>query len=356
MIVNRHHLTLEMEIVKWMLLTGLAIIAALALVTVLAAEPIVGPAVVDPMDEPALLPAEIDQLAKPMLPYPQAYFPEDELALDLPPAALAARVWTLLETQRAGLAREALAGWREIRLPGDADAWREVAMAAANMNRGNFERAARHLENARGYENAQAVVAYYTGVLRLEQAAAAAKAPEAPADGLMRMVAYGALEPADLLQPTQPPQGALGATILRVLARRQLEMAIARACEIRLDERLVMTEPGLEEEFVAPRVGDLLVAIGAVNFVGQAHHMLFALELDRGQLREAEDHLDQAVATGIAPLYGYGDLAEAYRALDEPADALRATEKDLASNYPLLWEAGREMKATLDRLWEGWVW
>jgi hypothetical protein len=62
------------------------------------------------------------------------------------------------------------------------------------------------------------------------------------------------------------------------------------------------------------------------------------------------------VATGIAPLFGYGDLAEAYVALEQPADALRATQKDMAANYPLLWEAGREMKAALQQVWEGWVW
>lgn len=341
MIVTRHRHALEVDLVKWLLLITFAIIAALALVTALAAaEPMI-----DPMAEPARLPADVEQLARPMaVPGPKAYFPEDEFVLDLPPAALAARVWALMETQRAGLARQALAGWREIRLPGDAEAWREVAMAAANMTCGNFDRAAMHLDNARTYENAQAVVAYYTGVLRLEQAAAAARVPDAGADGVLRMVAY------------DPMQGTLGQTVLRVLARRQLEMAIARACEIRLDERLVMAEPGLEEEFVVPRVGDLLVALDANNFVGQAHHLLFALELDRGQLNQAEDHLDQAVATGIAPLFGYADLAEAYQALDQPVDALRATQKDLAANYPLLWEAGRDMKATLERIWEGWVW
>jgi len=341
MIVNRHHLTLEMEVVKWLLLVAFAIIVALALATALAAaEPML-----DPMGEPARLPADVQLLARPMdAPPAKAIFPEDEFAYDLPPAALAARVWTILETQRAGLARQALAGWREIRLPGDADAWREVAMAAGNLTCGKLDRAAMHLDNARQYDNAQAVVAYYTGILRLEQAAAAARVPDEATDGMLRMVAY------------DPMPGTLGQTVLRVLARRQLEMAIARAAEVRLDERLVMAEPGLEEEFVVPRVGDLLVALEANNFAGKAHHLLFAMELDRGQLRQAEEHLDQAVATGIAPLFGYGDLAEAYLALEQPADALRATQKDMAANYPLLWEAGREMKATLERMWDGWDW
>jgi hypothetical protein len=341
MILTRHHLTLEMEIVKWLLLIAFAVIVALAMATALAA----GEPMTDPMGEPARLPAEMDMLAKPMdAPPHKAYFPEDEPVYELPPAALAARVWTILETQRAGMAREALAGWREIRLPGDADAWRHVAMAAAHLTCGKLDRAAGNLDNAREYENAQAVVAFYTGLLRLEQAAAAARVPDEATEGMLRMVAY------------DPTQGTLGQTVLRVLARRQLEMAITRAGEIRLDERLVIGEPGIEEAIVVPRVGDLLVALDAMNFVGKAHHTLFALELDRGQLRQAEEHLDQAVATGIAPLFGYGDLAEAYLALEQPTDAMRATQKDMAANYPLLWEAGQEMQAALQRVWEGWVW
>jgi hypothetical protein len=341
MIVTRHRLTLEMEVMKWLLLVAFAIIAALAMATALAAaEPMM-----NPMDEPARLPADVEMLATPMNAAPaRPFFPEGEPVFDLPPAALAARVWMILETQRAGQAREALAGWREIRLPGQAEAWREVAMAAANLTAGKLDRAAMHLDNAREYENAQAVVAYYTGILRLEQAAAEARVPDEATDATMRLVAY------------EPMQGTVAQTVLRVLARRQFELAIARAGEIRLDERLVIGEPGMEEEFVVPRVGDLLVALEANNFVGKAHHMLFAMEMDRGQLRQAEEHLDQAVATGITPLFGYGDLAEGYLALERPADALRVTQKDMAANYPLLWEAGQEMKAALEQVWEGWVW
>jgi hypothetical protein len=341
MIVTRHHLTLEMEVVKWLLLVAFAIIAALALATALAAaEPMM-----NPMDEPARLPADVEKLATPMEVAPaRPFFPEENPVYDLPPAALAARVWMILETQRGGRVREALAGWREIRLPGRAEAWREVAMAAANLTVGNLDRAAMHLDNAREYDNAQAVVAYYTGLLRLEQAAAAVQVPDEATDGMLRMVAY------------DPMQGTLGQTVLRVLARRQLEMAIFQAGEVRLDERLVTGEPGMEEGFVVPRVGDLLVALEANNFAGKAHHLLFGMEMDRGLLRQAEEHLDQAVATGIAPLFGYGDLAEGYLALEQTDDALRVTQKDMAANYPLLWEAGQEMKAALKQVWEGWVW
>jgi hypothetical protein len=138
-------------------------------------------------------------------------------------------------------------------------------------------------------------------------------------------------------------------------ARQELLMAIARADMVWLDERLV-TGDRVEQEMVVPRVGDVLVALGADNFVGQAHHLLFGVELDLGATMAAEEHLDRAVATGIAPLLGYEELAEAYLEQDQPADALRATRKDIAANYPQLWQAGQEMKAALEKMREGFVW
>jgi hypothetical protein len=112
----------------------------------------------------------------------------------------------------------------------------------------------------------------------------------------------------------------------------------------------------MEEQMVVPRVGDLLIALEADNFVGKAHHVLFGLEMDRGLLTEAETHLDMAVATGIAPLYGYEDLAEAYLTQGNEPAALRAGAKDMQANYPLLWKAGQETNEAIGRMWEGWVW
>jgi hypothetical protein len=341
MITNRHHLALEMEFVKWFLLITFATIMALALATALAAGDRDQPAVMPP----GQLPADMARLAKPLQDAPvRPYFPEDEPVIELPPHALAARVWIILEMQRAGLTAEALAAWREIRLPGQAEAWREVAMAAANLTLGRLERAGMNLDRAREYEHAQAVVAYYTGILRLEQATAAARVPDGLDPGHLRMVAY------------DPVQGPVGRVVLRALARKQLELAIGRANEILLDERLVTGPPGMEETVLAPCVGDLLVALEANNFVGKAHHLLFGLDLDRGDLRQAEEHLDLAVATGIAPLYGYADLAETYTAQEQPADAVRAAGKDIAVNHPVLREAGRECRELLEQVWYGWVW
>jgi hypothetical protein len=63
---------------------------------------------------------------------------------------------------------------------------------------------------------------------------------------------------------------------------------------------------------------------------------LFGLHLDRGELLAAELELDAAVATGIAPLYGYQDLAEAYVTVNQPEVLTRLLQKDLDATTPWL--------------------
>jgi hypothetical protein len=339
MITSRQQISLELEVVKWLLLVALAIALVMALATALAAaEPMIG-------IEPARLPEDMGRLARPLETAPiRPYFPEEGPEIQLPAAEVAARLWMVLEHQRAGCVAEALAGWGQIRLSGTREVWRKTAMGAAYLGAGDVDRAALQLDAARQIAPAHPVVAYYTGILRLEQAARAARVPDEMSGGNERMVAH------------VPLLGRQARTTFNMLARQELELAIAGAGDVRLDEPLVTNGRELEEQIVVPRVGDLLVALGADNFVGRAHHLLFGLALDEGELRVAELHLDQAVATGIAPLFGYEDLAEAYLSEQRPTDALRAAGKYLAANYPLLWKIGQEAKATMDRPWSGWLW
>ena len=342
MIATRHHLPLAVELVKWLLLMAAAVALVAALATAVAA---------DPMTEPARLPDDMGLLARPMEVQPiKPFFPEETPVTDMPAEQAAATVWMILEAQRAGRTTEALEGWQTIRLTAETEVWREVALAAANLGARNLTAAERHLDQARYLAPDQAVVAYYTGLLRLEQAAAAVQVPDELTDGDLRFVAQVAA-PAVV-----PARGIMAGVLLKALARTELHMAIARAAEVPLDQRLIAGDANLEERIVVPRVGDLLVALEADNFVGQGHHLLFGLEMERGQLAGAEEHLDQAVATGIAPLYGYEDLAEAYLAQGQEAAALRAGRKDMQANYPLLWQAGQEMREAVERVWEGWVW
>lgn len=339
MITNRH-MTVEVELIRWMLLVVAALAIVLAIATALAAA--------DPMMEPRLLPDDMGQLAKPMVvpdtaePLVRPFFPEVPPARAFPPAEAAARLWMTLQNHQAGQTGLALAGWEQLRLPQETAHWREIAIAAALLQTGDLKQAAVHLDLARNLAPDQAVVAYYTGILRLEQAAVAARVPDGYDTGKLRMVAYTPME---------------DKAVYEMIARTELEMAIIKAAEIRLDQPLLMLEPGEEEAVVIPRVGDLLVALGADNFVGKAHHLLFGLCFDRAELVTAEIHLDEAVATGIAPLYAYQDLGETYLAVERPADALRVAEKDIKANHPWARAAWDRLNEITYQTVKGmWVW
>jgi hypothetical protein len=179
------------------------------------------------------------------------------------------------------------------------------------------------------------------GLLRLEQRAAVGRVPDM-LDRNLRLVAYTPME---------------DRAALEMLAIRELEDAIYRAVAIRPDERLLATDMNMEEAFIVPCVGDLLTAIGADNFAGKAHNLLFGLHLDRGELLAAELHLDAAVATGVAALYGYQDLAEAYVNLDQPQVLARLMRKDLQANEPQLVAAyNRLMQWQRETFADPWLW
>jgi len=257
----------------------------------------------------------------------------------LPPAEAAARLWTILENHRADRHREALNDWFEMGLPQEAAHWREIAIGVSYLELGDLNRAALHLEAADHLVPGHAVVAYFTGLLRLEQAVDVSRVP----DGRRR---------SDLLVSYTPTEDR---ALYRMLASGQLELAIARAPEVRLDEPLVPADRPIDEEFVSPTVGEFLKAIGANNFVGKAHHVLFGLRLDDGELAIAENHLDRAAETGIAVLHGYRDLAERYLIAEEHRDVVRVCLKDFELNYPA---ANRAMKwlFKLNGPAGGWVW
>jgi tetratricopeptide (TPR) repeat protein len=276
-------MTLEWEFVRWMLL----MIAAVALVLAVAAA--LGAA--DPLTAPQLLPNDMGVLARPMTPVaPRPFFPEGPPIRELPPAEAAEVLWQTLQHHRAGCVGEALAGWERLQLAEGAEHWRVLARGAAFLQAGDLKQAADHLLAARRIVPGHPLAAYLMGILRLEQAQAAERLPDALPRDFQRLVAY-------------TPQGE--GTALRMLAMEELNQAIATAHTIRLDQRLLAMDPRNEEAIVAPTVRDLLVALGADNFTGKAHHMLFALHLDAGDLADAEFHLDRAADTGLAVLYRY---------------------------------------------------
>lgn len=165
--ITTRRMPLEVELVHWLLLA----IAAIALV--LAAATLVTAA--DPMMEPRLLPDDMGKIAQPMVrtDAPQAFFPELPPPRDFPPAGAAARLWNVLEQHRTGRMADALTDWEELRLPPETAYWREIGRGAAYLRAGQIEHAAVHLDAARQMAPDHAVVAYYRGILNLEQAAAA---------------------------------------------------------------------------------------------------------------------------------------------------------------------------------------
>ena len=184
------------------------------------------------------------------------------------------------------------------------------------------------------------VVAYFMGIVHLEQAAVADRIPHRANDANVRLVAFGPMEDKAMYE---------------MLAMNELRHAIARATDVRLDERLLETDVLMEETVDAPQVRDLLASLGADNFVGKAHHLLFALHLERGELVEAELNLDAAAATGLATLYGYQDLAETYLQTNRQVDAIRVLNKDLEANHAGVLRA-YEWIAQMMKTNVAWVW
>jgi tetratricopeptide (TPR) repeat protein len=320
--ITTRRMSLELEFVRWLLLVIAAIALLLAIATAVAAA--------KPVSEPRLLPANAAQIAKPMGEEMLApFFPEYPPGRVLPLSEAAARLWMTLESHRAGCTAEAVAGWEQIRLPGETAHWREVGLAAAYLQAGDLRRAELYLDRARQLAPDNAVVAYFTGLLYLEKAAAWQRVPDGLPRSSERLVAF--VTPADdRLQ-------------LQLLAAVELRRAIATAAEVRLDEWLLLPDPEVNESIFVPRVGDLLVALGADNFLGKAHHLLFGLYLRGGELAVAEQHLDQAAATGIATLYGYRDLAEMCLEQGEYAALPRLAAKELRANHPEIARLGRRL-------------
>ena len=301
----------ETEFVHWVLLAILAWALVLIAASVIAAA--------DPMAEPNPLPSDMMDVAvpMPMVETQKPYYPEPMPDYGMTAAEQAAQMWQTLEEARAGRSVNAIAGWERCELPDQTAHWKLVALGAAYLQAGDLRAAEVQLEAAQRLAPANAVVSYFMGVLRLEQAAAEMQAPEGRNARMMV-----AIEPARQR------------ATLKNEAIEHLHRAIAGAEMVRMDERLMAATMETEAVVPVPTVGDLLAAIGADNFVGKAHMMLFGIYLDRGELLAAEGQLDAAVAKGLAPLYGYQDLAEMFLVFDHPADAGRVAAKDLRINHP----------------------
>jgi len=143
--------------------------------------------------------------------------------------------------------------------------------------------------------------------------------------------------------------------LYEALAIVELQLAIMHSVNVRLDERLVAVDPR-KEAIMVPTAGDLVSALGADNFAGKAHHLLFGLLLDRSEPAAAEFHLDQAAASGIAVLYGYRDLTDSYLQAGRHWDAIRVCKKDVQFNHPWVGQISQWLQNMPERASGGWVW
>ena len=293
----------EVELMKWAVIILWAIaLAAIMLVRTAGGDEL------KPAQEPGRLPADMGSIAKALAqPAVTPYFPENPPQAIVVDPCLTDELWGLVRQHEEGKVAAAMAGWKEIALPAKGEVWRHIAFGIGELQLGNLERADYEFDVARDYGPRHPLVAYYRGILRMEQAREQGLR-DAEKIAVIRLVVYRN----DEVVPATRGMYQLAAMV-------EFKDALARAEELNLAEPLV-AEAGEE----GPTVGDFLNAVGAVNYVGQTHNMLAVLYLDRGLLTDAEEQFDAAAATGIEIPFGYRDLGQAFEEVGENGDAVRA--------------------------------
>ena len=305
----------ERETSRWLPLAALALLLVLAMV----GRTLGGP--FKATDPPGLLPTNAAEEARPMNAISRDLDSRITARSDTPRAAdVGDALWKILEYHGADDPQRALDGWREICLPETIVTWRHVAMAVAELKQGHLDAASDHLSTARDAGPDNAVVHYYTGLLRLMQAEYQPDWNDAEADTGTRFVAY---------RPQQVVPNS--ASMYRLVGAMHLERAIELADRVPLDQivaptgwTMVMATP--------PTVGDLLTALGAERFEASSHNVLGGVYFERGAWERAEGHMDSATDGGADVMNGYRDLARQYEQDGRYLDAARAYAKEMREN------------------------
>lgn len=329
------HLSVETELIHWILLILAAIAILLAIATALAA---------DPMAASTALPADAgleagalsgDRIERP-------YFPESPPQSQQTAVETAGMLWMTMEHQRAGSMPEAFAGWEKIRLPIQTAVWREIGVAAAFLQSDELVQALKHLEAAEQLSPHHPVVAFLRGKVWLELASRPAEMTDEPAPGSQR-------------GPVAPPTPMVRRAVYEVMAIADLQEAIEQADVVDPGEPLVAMPAVDRERASAPSVGDLITAIGEQDFVGQAHRLLHRLHLRRQEWSEAERQLDQATETSAALPDDHRNLAAALLEAGDRSGAVRVLGKDLQVHYPWILQGCRQLGKWIQGP-EPWLW
>jgi Flp pilus assembly protein TadD len=228
-----------------------------------------------------------------------------------PPIDRGVCIWNTLTVQARGNLDVATTEWERIELATDMLAWKHVAIAAMNLEKGQNDEAAEELAVAQLLDPENAIVHYYLGILHLQQAEEAIDWPDYVHKSHVRLVAHS-----PNVVPNTKGMYQLAATV-------DLEHAIDSAACLDRNTPLI-PEEWTSEPMLRPTVTDLLSAMGAANFEPNAHHILGCLFLERGALEVAEEHLDQANELGVTVPFLFNDLGESYEAEGRHADAARA--------------------------------
>jgi Flp pilus assembly protein TadD len=328
MYAKQHQLSLEFEMIRWMVIITLAGILALAVASSAWGRDVPKRA------QPRVLPDAATELSRPM-----AALPSDLQVTDDEP--LVRQLWSALAYHRGNDPAAAREVWSRIQLPYQSEAWQYVALGVTYLQEGDCEAACMAFQVAQGWEPHNPVPFYYLGIVRLTQAQRA----EAWHDGVVPgdvqfvdwvadgRVADGLGRNGGLNSPDVVPNSK---AMYEWVAMVEFTRAIELAGNVALDQPLVATARWGGHQLVpenpeaAPHVGDLLAALGADNFAGKAHNTLGSMLIERGALERAEQHLDAAAATGLTIVHGYADLGAAREAAGEHQEAVRAYMKAAA--------------------------
>lgn len=278
------------EFIKWIVLLAIAAILATFLATRIAGAD----------SRPALLPPDMDRIAKPMPDSTRPFFPEvgPPLRTNDPNQVL----WRIIELHRMGQADEALAQWQQVDEMCGSEVWRHVAVAAACLQAGDLERAEAALDAALEMEPQNAPAHYFAGLLRLGQAKGAKNWHEMIGPPAVMWIALPAVAPNTR-------------DMYELMAMQEFQKAIEFAPELDLAAPLLPDVWAAEDvkylPMVTPTVGDLLASLGADRYPARAHNVLGTMFTDRGLFDEAEDHLDAAAADQRVGPTAYRELAAA---------------------------------------------
>jgi Flp pilus assembly protein TadD len=310
MYAKQHQLSLEFEMVRWMVIIVLAGILALAVASEASGS--------DVRKQPGPLTGIATEAARPMQTLPGLQAEVQFTDVDQQVQQLR----TALAFHRGNDPAAARDAWYGIRLPRQNEAWQHIALGVTYLQEGDCDAATVAFQVAEVLQPNNPVPSYYMGIVRLTQAQRAADWQDL---GLPGNVQFASLSTPNVV----PNSKAMYEWVAMVEFNRAIELAQ----NVALDQPLVTSGAVLSDPLVSartdapPNVGDLLVALGADNFAGKAHNTLGSMLVMRGALESAEQHLDEATATGMTVVHGYADLGAAWEAEGEHGNAARAFMK-----------------------------